>query len=69
MSIADPSQKHMPDKAEKEMLAARINDTLKYVNIWFQVGILQSEVATPLTCRRTADKRHRRKASCDRARP
>lgn len=33
---ADPSQKHMPDKSEKEMLAARINDTLKYVNIWFQ---------------------------------
>lgn len=31
-------QKHMPDKSEKEMLAARINDTLKYVNIWFQVG-------------------------------
>ncbi|KAJ9111058.1 hypothetical protein QFC19_001256 [Naganishia cerealis] len=31
-------KKHMPDKAEKEMLAARINDTLKYVNIWFQVG-------------------------------
>ncbi|GHJ83676.1 hypothetical protein NliqN6_0078 [Naganishia liquefaciens] len=28
--------KHMPDKSEKEMLAARINDTLKYVNIWFQ---------------------------------
>lgn len=29
-------QKHMPDKSEKEMLAARINDNLKYVNIWFQ---------------------------------
>jgi hypothetical protein len=26
----------MPDKSEKEMLAARINDNLKYVNIWFQ---------------------------------
>lgn len=39
-SAANPClQKHMPDKSEKEMLAARINDTLKYVNIWFQVSI------------------------------
>ncbi|KAJ9115461.1 hypothetical protein QFC22_005219 [Naganishia vaughanmartiniae] len=40
LTSAAPLQKHMPDKQEKEMLANRISDTLKYVNIWFQVRFL-----------------------------
>jgi hypothetical protein len=55
-SCADLSQKHMPDKSEKEMLAARINDTLKYVNIWFQVSFRRHDnfFANPSQNRRQA---------------
>ncbi|KAJ9094945.1 hypothetical protein QFC21_005737 [Naganishia friedmannii] len=55
--------KHMPDKQEKEMLAGRINDTLKYVNIWFQNRRQAAQKKGELRPRETYEHwRHRRHA-------
>ncbi|KAJ9120443.1 hypothetical protein QFC24_005115 [Naganishia onofrii] len=53
----------MPDKQEKEMLAGRINDNLKYVNIWFQNRRQAAQKKGELRPRETYDDwRHRRHA-------